>query len=162
MKKTKKVILLSALILIIYFVFIKDKFPIIDELPSVMQNEFDVVLDERTNRVSLEKDGVYQSIGISIDKDKTLYIANSVGENITKFDVNRDKKQIYIRKNLFNYQEGENDKFQLINVPFSEYKEIISDNKVSVYIDYGLGHELREYNLTNNEYKTLEHTNTTK
>jgi len=105
---------------------------------------------------------VYQSIGISIDKDKTLYIANSVGKNIAEFAVNRDKKQIYIRKNLFNYQEGENDKFQLINVPFPEYKEIISDNKVSVYIDYGHGHELREYNLTNSEYKTLEHTNTTK
>ncbi|KRF03294.1 hypothetical protein ASG89_22870 [Paenibacillus sp. Soil766] len=63
MKKTKKVILLSALILVINIVFIKDKFPIIDELSSVMQNEFDVVLDEKTNKVSLEKDGVYQSIG---------------------------------------------------------------------------------------------------
>jgi len=47
--KLKKVFLLSALILIIYFVFIKDKFPIVDELPIVMQNEFDIVLDERTN-----------------------------------------------------------------------------------------------------------------
>jgi hypothetical protein len=52
--------------------------------------------------------------------------------------------------------------FNLIKVPYSEYKEITSGNKLSVYIDYGKGHELREYNITNSEYKTLEKTDTTK
>jgi hypothetical protein len=154
--KLNRVIILCVVILILYFVFIKDKFPIVDELPSVMKKEFVIVLDEKTNRVSLEKGGKYESIGISIDTDKTLYIANSVGKNITKFDVNKDKKEIYIKKILFNYQEGDNDKFQLIKVPYSKYKEITNGNKVKIYIDYGNGYELREYDLTNSEYETLE------
>lgn len=63
----------------VYFVFIKDKFPVVDELPTIIQEEFNVKLNEKNNYVYLEKDGKEQSIGISIDNEKTLYIANPVG-----------------------------------------------------------------------------------
>jgi hypothetical protein len=162
LKKWMRIGFLSVIILVIYFVFIKEKFPIVEELPVVMQEEFEVVLNERLNSVSLEKDGGYENVAISINKGKTLYIANNVGHNITKFTVNQDKKELYIRKNIFDYKNGNNDKFQLIKVPYSEYKDITKGNKLSVYIDYGKGHELREYDLTNSEYTTLEQTDTTK
>jgi chromosome condensin MukBEF MukE localization factor len=104
---------LSIIILIIYLVFIKEKFPVVDELPVVMKKEYDVVFNDRMNSVSLEKDGEFENVAISIDKGKTLYIANSVGHNITKFTINKDKKEIYISRNIFDYKNGNNDKFQL-------------------------------------------------
>ncbi|MDF2556174.1 MAG: hypothetical protein K0R71_2 [Bacillales bacterium] len=154
MKKWVKFLFTGTLIAIFYIVFIREKFPLVKELPTVMQKQYDVVLINK--RVILEKNGVEQSIGISIDKDRTVYIANCYGEDITKFSVDKDKKEIYIRKDLFNGHEGDF-KFQLITLPFSKYKEISSDNKVNVYIDYGIGHELREYNLNNSEYIMLEY-----
>jgi hypothetical protein len=160
--KKRKVIPLIALILAVYFLFIKDKFPVVDELPIVLQKEFNVMLNEKRNHVYLEKAGEEQSIGIAIDDEKTLFIANPIGDNITKFTVNKDKNEIYIKKSVINYQTGDNDKFQLIEVPYSKYKDIIRENKVIVYIDYGLGYESREYNLTNSEYKTLEYIEPTK
>lgn len=160
--KKRKIILLIAFILAVYFVFIKDKIPVVDELPTIIKEEFNVILNEKKNYVYLEKDGKEQSIGISIDNEKTLYIANPVGSNITKFTVNKVKNEIYIRKNVINYQTGDNDKFQLIKVPYSKYKDITSENKVNVYIDYGLGYESREYNLINSEYKILEYIEPTK
>jgi hypothetical protein len=160
--KKRKIIPLIALILAVYFLFIKDKFPVVDELPIVLQKEFNVILNEKWNYVYLEKDGEEQSIGIAIDDEKTLFIANPIGDNMTKFTVNKDKNEIYIKKSVINYQTGDNDKFQLIEVPYSKYKDIIRANKVNVYIDYGLGYESREYNLTNSEYKTLEYIEPTK
>lgn len=152
-----KIILLIVLLLAVYFVFIRDRFPVVDELPYIMQKEFNVILNEKTNKVYLEIDGEEQSIGISIDDEKNLYIANAVGNNITKFTVDKNKNEIYIKKDVFNYHSGDNDKFQLIKVPYSKYKEITSRNKVNVYIDYGPGYESREYNLANSEYKLLEY-----
>lgn len=152
--------MLSAFIL--YFVFIRDEFPIVEELPDVMQRQFDVVLNPKTNQVKLYKNGVPQSIVISIDKDNTLYIANSLGNNITKFNIDKNKNEIYIFKDEFNYHTRDNDKFQLIKVPYSKYNEIISDNKLNVYIDYGPGNETREYNLANGEYELLEYIYPTK
>jgi hypothetical protein len=160
--KKRRIIPLVAFILAVYFLFIKDKFPVVDALPTVIEEEFIVMLNEKRNYVYLEKDGEEQSIGIAIDDEKTLYIANPIGNNITKFTVNKDKNEIYIKKSVINYQTGDNDKFQLIEVPYSKYKVIISENKVNVYIDYGLGYESREYNLTNSEYKTLEYIEPTK
>jgi hypothetical protein len=161
MKKRRIIIfLLSAFI--IYFVFIRDEFPIVEDLPEVMQKQFDVVFDQKTNKVSLKKDGLPQSIGISIDRDKTLYIANSVGNNITKFTIDKDKNEIYLFKDEFGYHSGDNDKFQLIKVPYSKYNEIISDNALNVYIDYGPGYETRKYNLANSEYELLEYIYPTK
>jgi hypothetical protein len=160
--KKGKIIIVFLSSFIIYFVFIRDEFPIVEALPPVMEEQYDIVFDEKMNKVSLQKDGLPQSIVISIDKDKTLYIANSVGDNITKFTVSKEKDEIYIRKNVINYQTGDNDKFQLIEVPYSKYKDIVSENKVNVFIDYGLGYESREYNLTNSEYKMLEYVEPTK
>lgn len=147
---------------ILYFVFIRDEFPVVEELPDVMQRQFDVVLDPKTNLVKLYKNGVLQSIVISIDKDKTLYIANSIGNNITKYKIDKNKNEIYIFKDEFNYHTRDNDKFQLIKVPYSKYNKIISDNALNVYIDYGPGYETRKYNLANNEYELLEYIYPTK
>jgi hypothetical protein len=160
--KKGKIILITAFILAVYFFFIKDKFPVVDELPTVMQKEFNVLLNEKRNYVYLEKDSEEQSIGIAIDDKKTVYIANPIGNNITKFTVNKDQNEIYVKKSVINYQTGDNDKFQLIKVPYSKYKDIIRDNKVDVYIDYGLGYESREYNLANSEYRMLEYIEPTK
>lgn len=160
--KKKRIILLIAFIFAVYFLFIKDKFPVVVDLPTVMQEEFNVMLNAEQNYVYLKKDGQEQSIGISIDDEKTLYIANPIGNNITKFTVNKEKNELYIRKNIINYQTGDNDKFQLIEVPYPTYKDIASENKVTVFIDYGIGYESREYNLTNSEYKTLEYIEPTK
>ncbi|CEG26230.1 hypothetical protein [Bacillus sp. B-jedd] len=162
MQKKVKTTFIILSVLIIYFVFLREKFPIVDELPEEIRKEFDVVLDEKRDRVSLEKDGKYESIAIFIDQDRALYIANSVGHNITKFTIDQDKKEIYIRKNNFDYKNGRNDKFQLIKLPFSKYKDIAMDKKLTVYLDYGKGHELREYYFPGSEYIVLEHTDTTK
>lgn len=147
---------------IIYFVIIRVKFPIVEELPDAMQNQFNVVFNESTNSVSLEKNGEYQSVGITIDKNNTIYIANSVGNNITKFTIDKNKSAMYIFKDEFSYHEGDNDKFQLITVPYTKYKEIINNNTLNVYIDYGPGYELREYNLANSEYELIEYIYPTK
>lgn len=161
--KKKKIIIFLLSALIIYFVFVGDKYPIVDELPNEMQRQFNVVLNHKTNKATLYKNGEPQSIGITIDKDKTLYIANSVGNNITKFTIDKDKNEIYLFKDEFNYHSGDNDKFQLIKVPYSKYGKIIVNNStLNVYIDYGQGYESREYNLTNGEYKLLEYIYPTK
>jgi hypothetical protein len=160
--KKRKIIIFLLCSFIIYFVFTRDEFPIVEELPVVMQKEFDVVLNPKANQVKLHKDGVPQSVVIFIDKDKTLYIANSVGNNITKFNIDKNKNQIYIFKDEFNYHTRDNDKFQLIKVPYSKYNDLISDNALNVYIDYGPGYETRKYNLANNEYELLEYIYPTK
>lgn len=163
MKKLKRIILLIGIIFIVYFLIIKEKYPVVDELPKVMQNEYEIVVSEKMNSVTLEKDGEYQSIGISVDNDKTIYVANAVGHNITAFAINNGKNEIYLRKNLFDYKDGNNDKFQLIKVPYAKYRDISNKNIVKVYIDYEPnGYEIREYTITTGEYKTLESTNTTK
>jgi hypothetical protein len=160
--KKRKIIIFLLIAFILYFVFLRDEYPIVEELPDIMQRQFDVVLNPKTNQVKLYKNGVPQSIVISIDKDKTLYIANSIGNNINKFKIDKNKNQIYIFKDEFNYHTRDNDKFQLIKVPYSKYNEIISDNALNVYIDYGPGYETRKYNLANSDYEILEYIYPTK
>jgi hypothetical protein len=77
--KKRRISPLIAFILAVYFLFIKDKFPVVDALPTVMEEEFNVMLNEKRKYVYLEKDGEEQSIGIAIDDEKTLYIANPIG-----------------------------------------------------------------------------------
>lgn len=158
-KRKHSIFLIGAFIICIvfYFVFIRDKYPIVEELPEAMQKQFNIVYHEDMNRVSLERNGANERIGITIDEDKTLYIANPVGNNITDINIDKNKKEIYLFKSEFSYHEGDNDKFQLITVPYTKYEEVIINNTLTVYIDYGPGNELRKYNVTNGEYELLEY-----
>ena len=156
MKKWKKIILIGMIVLIFYFLFFKNQFPIVDELPIVMQKEFDVVVDEEMNRFLLEKDGEYVNVAILIDNEKNFYLANSLGHNITKFYVDKNQRLIYIQKNIVDYKAG-GKRFQLIKVPYSEYRSVTNNNKIKVYIDKILGYEIREYNLNNSEYEILDY-----
>lgn len=162
MQKRMKLGFIILIVVIVYFGFTRDKFQVVDELPEEMRKEFDVVLDEKRDSVSFEKDDKYENVAIFIDQDKTLYIANSVGHNLTKFTIDQDKKELYIRKNNFDYKNGGNDKFQLIKLPFSKYKNIVMDKKLKVYLEYGKGHERRQYHVPGSDYIVLEHTDTTK
>jgi hypothetical protein len=148
----------------IYFFFIRDNIPRVNDLPAVLLDKHEIRFDEQTTIPYLVEDFVRQDniLLVAFDKNKTLYIANPVGNNITKYSVDSKKKEVYLFKKVYDYDTDNNPRFQLITIPYSKYRKITNDDKVKIYIDFGNGYDSREYDINTSEYKSLGYVYPTK
>jgi signal transduction histidine kinase len=144
--------------------FIRDNIPRVNDLPAAVFDKYELRIDEQTNISYIVEDSVRKDnvLLVAFDKNKTLYVANPVGNNITKYSVDSKKSEIYIFKNEYNYDSDTNPRFQLITIPYSDYRKITNNGKVRIYIDFGGGYDSREYDVNTSEYKSLGYVYPTK
>ena len=127
----------------------------INTIPSVFQNQqFQHEFINGMTYITLNSETVYPVI----DDGRYLYVLNGAGNDFKSYSLDKEKKEIVIRKNIVAAHIRGEEKFQIVKISYDDLKSLIESNKIKIRISYMYLDQqsmLLEYDFNSKQFKTI-------
>ncbi len=142
------------------FLYFNSVIPVVEEVPAVF--------DQSKFSIKFENEGtwLYQNeeltFPITHDDKCVLYILNGAGQDLVKYDafsrykIDKANQEIVLKYNLLSYIPRQKVSFQVIQIPFNIYSDIIENDKIRVHIKSGSAYYLMEYDFQTKNYRIID------